>query len=178
MSFEGDSKIKARFCCRLRRALCAVICLVLLLSAVGCANNEQDEKQDTGKQDEEALVTMTSVWPENEYTKGVPKPENGTVESVMEMKGSPVIYSISITGITRQQAMQYIEALQDMGFEKVASENEKSSGGTLMEKEDKALSIAYSGENMIIGIIPFLTASALDFNILICAKCYTCVIPV
>ena len=148
MSFGGGLKIKARFCCCLHRALCAVICLALMLAATGCADNEQEKKQD-----DETLVTMTSVWPENEFTKDVPKPENGTVENVMEMQGSPVIYSISITGIARQQAMQYLETLQDAGFKKVASENEESSGGTLMEKEDKALSIAYSGENMIIAII-------------------------
>ncbi len=62
--------------------LVLVITSLFMLSLAACSNQNSilDDTQDNGKMQPESMITLADgVWPENEYTEGLPIPQ-GTVQ--------------------------------------------------------------------------------------------------
>ena len=92
-------------------------------------------------------------WPENEYTALVPQPENGTPAWALwyEEQG---VYAVFLTGITRAQGEQYVQALRQAGFEEGEAGAEDASAGYLLHKGGTVLSAAVSEGQLGIYISP------------------------
>lgn len=77
--------------------------------------------------DEEGVVSLGGEWPDNEYTKCIPKPSFGTISftQVSETEG----FIVQFSGATIDDTKQYIEVLRDAGY----TENEELFDGSEIE---------------------------------------------
>lgn len=132
----------------MRDAVSVVLICILILFA-GCTGQDSSETAEDWLLSEPEYV---SEWPENEFTRQIAKPEHGEVSWVMDVPASDDFtrYGIAVTGITRAESEAYIEELNAQGYARLASEGNETSVGTMLKKEGVVLSIAYSGDGMVI----------------------------
>ena len=133
---------------RLIRTLLIAAC-ALLLSGCGGPQAEQTA----------ATVTEINAWPQNQYTEAIPQPPDGTPSAaVTPADGS--YYAIFLRDITREQSRDYLDLLEQVGFERVFSAEEKSSESAILQKDGVSLHLAYSEETLGIYITMEQPASA------------------
>lgn len=129
-------------------------CLSALLACLvlaGCTYNDASENRPPA---ETPSMVSVSEWPDNPYTKAIPKPEVGTPDYVID--GNDSFYAIFLKDLTLEQGKQYLEALKADGFEPVAGDGNQVAVGELLQKDGVCLGISIS-EN-ILGIYISLTA--------------------
>ena len=87
------------------------------------------------------------------WAAGSTTPENGTPAWALwyEEQG---VYAVFLTGITRAQGEQYVQALQQAGFEEGEADAEDASAGYLLHKGGTVLSAAVSEGQLGIYISP------------------------
>lgn len=139
-------------------ALVAVLISIFILGA--CSTHEGGANSSNSKDNSTIpeYITMIEdgVWPENEYTEGLPVPP-GTIDWVM-LDSKQKICGISIIGMNEESYQEYMRELKELGFAEIHSVSEEIKGedyisiGTTFSNGTKALSIAYAGENMSIYI--------------------------
>ena len=97
-------------------------------------------------------IEAVTEWPDNEYTRLIPRPQHGAPYQVIYNTGARR-YSVWLQGITREQVKDYLRSLEEAGYVRIATGENEVSGGTMLQRDDVYLSIAYSGEGVGIGIL-------------------------
>ncbi len=144
----------------MKRMVAIISGCVLLLSLTACSTQENlsETDRESISSDSQSNITMVedSVWPDNEYTEGLPVP-NGTVVWVM-VDSENEYCCINVDNIGQGEFDEYIQALTDLGFNEIESTSEVIdrenyvSIGTIYSNGKKSLSIAYADANFVINI--------------------------
>lgn len=128
-----------------RQMLSIAAALVLLLTA--CSQQRGPAGGAEGPEAHAVTVLDAGVWPENEYTAGLPVPP-GTVETAMLDTEHQNCW-ISMVGMDERAYEDYLALLAQEGFSVVEEVTEKIRGqeymssGLLLSDGEKALSISY-----------------------------------
>lgn len=141
------------------KKLVSVIAVLIILTLTACSNQTlapNDNGNASNLLSEGITMLDDGMWPENEYTDGLPVP-NGTVAWAMldTERGN---CSINIVDIAENDYNDYMKLLEQNGFsitEGVAEEvkgQDYVSIGTLLSNGEKGLSIGYIPDNLTIYI--------------------------
>lgn len=129
------------------RKLISIIALLHTLLLVGCAN--QNTPKETDDHSTIGSITMLDdgVWPENQYTDGLPVPRGNVVWVALDEKKG--YCAITVEDITEEEYNKYMDLLKADGYAVIEEVSEEIDGqdyvsiGTIMEKQEKGLSISY-----------------------------------
>ncbi len=88
------------------------------------------------------------VWPDNDYTKGIPRPEGEVVRGWIDLEKGYCY--IQMTAVPDPEG--YLELLTQEGFEQAEGVSEEVSSGYLMTKGEKSVSISWSGDQGDMGL--------------------------
>lgn len=128
----------------------ALVCALTLL--VGCSSNKDSQTSNNSTWDLSNVEPVyVSEWPENEFTAQIIKPENGEIDYIYDYSDSGR-YAVFMKEMSEEESAEYIKELKALGYSEIASEGNDVSVGTIMQKDDVALSVAYSGEGLSIVI--------------------------
>lgn len=153
----------------------SVIAIMLMLALTACSNKETPPTTDNSGNTQSDSVTMLEegVWPENEYTEGLPVPP-GTVSWVI-LDTEREHCAVNILDISDTEYNEYMELLKQAGFSVIEEVSEEIKGqdyvsiGTILTNEEKGLSISYIPDNFsICGRIKGIVEE--DKNIFQCIK--------
>lgn len=137
------------------KKLICVATAFLLLALTACGQDTQS-KDATGSQPPDITLLDSSVWPENEYTEGLPVP-NGTVNWVA-FDAAHESCSINIAGMSEPDYNDYMTLLRQKGFSEIENTSELIKGqdyvatGTLLFDGERGLSISYAHHDFTIYI--------------------------
>lgn len=123
------------------RALAMLLAVLAILSA--CSPRE------TAWQAADAEPIAVSQWPENDFTAQIFPPQSGEIDYAYDYSASNR-YALSFRNLSMEDAAEYVTALKAAGFAEIASEANDASAGTMLQKGDTTLSIAYSQGAMIV----------------------------
>lgn len=145
----------------MKRGVAIISGCVLLLSLTACSTQENllgtDGESISSNSQSNITMVEDSIWPDNEYTEGLPVP-NGTVVWVM-LDSENEYCCINVDNINQTECDEYIQALTDLGFNEIESVAEEIAGedyisiGTIYSNGKKSLSLAYADENLGIYIV-------------------------
>jgi hypothetical protein len=141
------------------KKLISAVAILIILALTACSNQTSapnDNSNAINLLSEGITMLDDDMWPENEYTDGLPVP-NGTVAWAMldTERGN---CSINIVDIAENDYNDYMKLLEQNGFsitEGVAEEvkgQDYVSIGTLLSNGEKGLSIGYIPDNLTIYI--------------------------
>lgn len=142
------------------KKLVSVIAVLIILTLTACSNQTlapNDNGNASNLLSEGITMLDDGMWPENEYTDGLPVP-NGTVAWVMldTERGN---CSINIVDIAENDYNDYMKLLEQNGFsitEGVAEEvkgQDYVSIGTHLSNGEKYLSISYIPDSLTIYVV-------------------------
>lgn len=118
--------------------------LLFLCVLAGCSNQNKSEGNTQTTWDlTDAEPVYVTEWPENEYTSQIVKPEYGEMDYIFDFSDSGR-YALFLKEISEEESKEYIEQLKEAGFSETFSEGNQVSVGTILEKDDVFLSIAFS----------------------------------
>lgn len=121
-----------------------LVCALTLLA--GCSNNEVSNKVNSPTWDLSNVEPVyVTEWPENEFTSQIIKPENGEMDYICDYSDSGR-YLLVMKDMSEKESSDYVKELKEQGYSEIASEGNEVSVGTMMQKDNVTLSIAYSGE--------------------------------
>lgn len=123
------------------RALAMLLAVLVILSA--CSPRE------TAWQATDAEPIAVSQWPENDFTAQIFPPQSGEIDFVYDYSASNR-YALSFRNLSTEDASEYVDALKAAGFAEITAEANDASAGTMLQKGDTTLSIAYSQGAMIV----------------------------
>lgn len=141
------------------KKLVSAVVILIILAMTACSSRTavpNDNSNANDSQPEEITMLDNGVWPENEYTNGLPVP-NGTVAWAM-LDDEHENCSISLDGITEGDYDDYMKLLEQNGFSITEGVTEEVKGqdyvsiGTLLSNGEKGLSISYIPDNLTIYI--------------------------
>lgn len=125
-------------------ALASVTLACILAAQVGCAQGQDSKNSDSALSSFSAVEPeYSSEWPENEYTELIPRPEYGTMDYVCDYSDLGR-YELVLTDMTKEQSAGYVDELKKQGFSELHSKGNEVSVGTMLQKENVVLSVAYS----------------------------------
>lgn len=130
----------------------ALICILIML--VGCSQNNEPENLDSTLSSLPAVTPeYISEWPENEFTEVIPKPEYGTMDYICNYSENGR-YMLVLKEITKAESDMYVDKLKEYGYTEIHSNGNQVSVGTMLEKDNIILSVAYSDDifNILITI--------------------------
>lgn len=141
------------------KKLISAVAILIILALTACSNQTSapnDNSNAINLLSEGITMLDDDMWPENEYTDGLPVP-NGTVAWAMldTERGN---CNINIVDIAENDYNDYMKLLEQNGFsitEGVAEEvkgQDYVSIGTLLSNGEKGLSIGYIPDNLTIYI--------------------------
>ena len=120
----------------------------LTLALAGCGAPAPSSSPVAGLP--ELAMEELSAWPENEYTALVPAPP-GEADYAVKEEGR---YSVSLSGVTREEGEAYRDALLEAGFVQAAGASEEASGGFLLESPEAWVSVSCAEGALGIAITP------------------------
>lgn len=82
-------------------------------------------------------------WPENTFTEKIVQPQSGTIDYVLDYTASGR-YAIFVKDISAEETNEYVKVLKDDGYSEIHTVGNNVSAGTMLEREDAYLSVAYS----------------------------------
>ena len=133
-------------------ALVSVALACILAVLVGCAQGQDSKISDSALSSFSAVEPeYSSEWPENEYTELIPRPEYGTRDYVCDYSDLGR-YALVLTDMTEEQSAGYVNELKEQGFSELHSKGNEVSVGTMLQKENVVLSVAYS-DNLLLSLI-------------------------
>ena len=119
--------------------------VLLMVLLVGCGVDSP--ALSTPAPSPSPIIEPITTWPDNEDTRGVPRPIAGTPDVVIRDE-SAGYYSISLRDITREQGEQYVSDLKEYGFREIAGSGNSVSAGYLLQKGEIVLSVALSSNGL------------------------------
>ncbi|MDD4367608.1 MAG: hypothetical protein PHP39_01480 [Oscillospiraceae bacterium] len=123
----------------------ALLMMFGLALLVGCSHNRTvGTSNETSWHIEDAEPVYVTKWPENNFTALIVKPDNGEIDYIRDFSADGR-YEIVLKRISMDESAAYIEELKNQGYSEIASEGNNVSVGTLLQKANTTLSIAYSG---------------------------------
>jgi hypothetical protein len=142
------------------KKLVSVIAVLIILTLTACSNQTlapNDNGNASNLLSEGITMLDDGMWPENEYTDGLPVP-NGTVAWAMldTERGN---CSINIVDIAENDYNDYMKLLEQEGFLAIEGTSEKIKGqnyvsiGTLLSNGEKYLSISYIPDSLTIYVV-------------------------
>ena len=131
----------------------SVIAIMLMLALTACSNQETPPATDNSGNTQSGSITMLAegVWPENEYTEGLPIPPGTVSWATLDTEHGNC--TINIVDISETQYNEYMELLKQEGFSVMEEVSEEIKGqdyvsiGTLLSNGEKGLSISYIPDN-------------------------------
>ena len=141
------------------KKLISAVAILIILALTACSNQTSapnDNSNASNLLSEGITMLDDDMWPENEYTDGLPVP-NGTVAWAMldTERGN---CSINIVDIAENDYNDYMKLLEQNGFSITEGVGEEVNGqdyvsiGTLLSNGEKWLSIGYIPYNLTIYI--------------------------
>lgn len=117
---------------------------LVLCVLTGCSNQnnfESNTQSEFNLSDAEPIYV--TEWPDNEYTSHIIKPEHGEMDYVYDLSDAGR-YALFLKEISEEQSLEYIGQLKELGFSETFSDGNAVSVGTVLEKDNVLLSIAFS----------------------------------
>ena len=118
-------------------------------SSTPTSNENNTQSNSVTKLDE-------GVWPENEYTEGLPVAPGTVAWATLDTEHENC--NINLTGISENDYNEYMELLNQEGFSVIENVSEEIEGenyvsiGTLLSNDEKWLSISYIPNSLTIYI--------------------------
>ena len=142
------------------KKLISAVAILIILALTACSNQTSapnDNSNASNLLSEGIAMLDDGMWPENEYTDGLPVP-NGTVAWAMldTERGN---CSINIVDIAENDYNDYMKLLEQEGFLAIEGTSEKIKGqnyvsiGTLLSNGEKYLSISYIPDSLTIYVV-------------------------
>jgi len=126
------------------KQLLILLAAVLLLSSCGSA------EQDIPSSAPEITWTEIDEWPDNEFTRLIPRPEAGTpVRCAQGASAGYSFFSLELADLDPEACKAYLQAIEEAGFSPVSVEEEELSPGSVSignvyTSGETGLSLAYS----------------------------------
>lgn len=137
----------------------SVLAIILIILLVACSN-QKNLFTSTGNESDSQSNSITTldegVWPDNEYTEGLPVPPGTVAWAILDTEHKNC--SVNLTGISESDYNDYMEVLEQDGFSVIKNVSEEIKGedyvsiGTLLSNEEKGLSISYGPNSLTIYI--------------------------
>lgn len=131
------------------KSWCTLVAITLVCTLAMLAGCSQDNSSQTPNNTISALPSVTpeytTEWPENEYTELIPKPEYGTMHYVCDYSDTGR-YMLVLSDITKEQSGIYVDELKEQGYTEIHSKGNEVSVGTMLQKDNAILSVAYSDD--------------------------------
>ena len=109
----------------MKRVFLALMCMASLVIMTACGGGNNNAKKeasdilDDAKEMVEKSEVVSSDWPENEYTKLIPKPENVKISGNKKVDNAYYIgHTIVVENWSKEDCKAYIEKLKAAGFTK------------------------------------------------------------
>lgn len=122
--------------------LCMVAVGCILATLSGCAPAEDLEQRAPAPS-----FIQLDRWPENEYTKHIPKPQDGEPDYAI-FDALSGYYAIFLSDITRIEGERYIENLRQEGFIPRHIDAGEVNIGTILEKSGVYVGVSASDHGM------------------------------
>ena len=137
----------------------SVLAIILIIFLVACSN-QKNLSTSTGNESDSQSNSITTldegVWPDNEYTEGLPVPPGTVAWAILDTEHKNC--SVNLTSISESDYNDYMEVLKQDGFSVIKNVSEDIKGedyvsiGTLLSNEEKGLSISYGPNSLTIYI--------------------------
>lgn len=137
----------------------SVLTIILMISLAACSSqNISSVSTDNGSSIQFNSVTKLDkgVWPDNEYTEGLPIPPGTVAWATLDTELENC--TVNFTGISESNCKEYIEILNQEDFSVIENISEKIerenyvSVGTILSNGEKWLSISYVPDSLTIYI--------------------------
>lgn len=137
----------------------SVFAIMLTIFLVACSNQKNLSTSASNKSNSQSnsITTLAEgVWPDNEYTEGLPVPPGTVAWATLDTEHKNC--SVNLTGISESDFNDYVEVLKQAGFSVIENASEVIKGedyvsiGTLLSNEEKGLSISYGSDSLTIYI--------------------------
>lgn len=124
-----------------------MIAISLIIALSGCGRNSEFIPDDNKNDVSSVVKEEITEWPDNVYTQAIIKPEIGEMDYVLydEQAG---YYALFLKNVSLEEGTQYIQLLQENGFETVANDSNSVTIGEVLQKDDTGLSVSVS-ENVL-----------------------------
>ena len=141
------------------KKLISAVAILIILALTACSNQTSapnDNSNASNLLSEGITMLDDDMWPENEYTDGLPVPNGMVAWAMLDTERGNC--SINIVDIAENDYNDYMKLLEQNGFsitEGVAEEvkgQDYVSIGTLLSNGEKWLSIGYIPDNLTIYI--------------------------
>lgn len=138
----------------MKRNLVFVICLLSALLLSGCFKTDEPQNAKISS----AISLEAGIWPENEYTQGIPVPAGTVTEASIDSEHG--MCTIWLNEIDETDFKNYIRQLADAGFKTLQATSEKVKGegyistNMLLTNGSTGLSVTHSPTLMGITISP------------------------
>lgn len=144
-----------------------MVCLasLVIMTACGGGNNNAKKEASDILEDAKEMVQKSEVvssdWPENEFTKLVPKPENVKIMGNKKVDNAYYIgHSVVVKGWSKEDCKAYVEKLKAAGFTKplagmkdvITNDKETMFSFDALNADGVHASAAVMGENGTINI--------------------------
>lgn len=151
----------------MKKVFLSMVCMasLVLMTACGGGNNNAKKEASDILEDAKEMVQKSEVvssdWPENEFTKLVPKPENVKIMGNKKVDNAYYIgHSVVVKGWSKEDCKAYVEKLKAAGFTKplagmkdvITNDKETMFSFDALNADGVHASAAVMGENGTINI--------------------------
>lgn len=137
----------------------SALAILLVISLAACSNQKNlstPAGNESNSQSNSITTLDEGVWPDNEYTEGLPVPPGTVHWAILDTEHK--ICSVNLTGVGESDFNEYIEVLKQSGFSMIENVSEEIKGedyvsiGTLFSNGEKGISISYIPDGLSIYI--------------------------
>ena len=137
----------------------SVFTIMIMIFLAACSNQNTSStptSNENNTQSNSVTKLDEGVWPENEYTEGLPVAPGTVAWATLDTEHENC--NINLTGISENDYNEYMELLNQEGFSVIENVSEEIEGenyvsiGTLLSNDEKWLSISYIPNSLTIYI--------------------------
>ena len=137
----------------------SVFTIMIMIFLAACSNQNTSStptSNENNTQSNSVTKLDEGVWPENEYTEGLPVAPGTVAWATLDTEHENC--NINLTGISENDYNEYMELLNQEGFSVIENVSEEIEGenyvsiGTLLSNDKKWLSISYIPDSLTIYI--------------------------